>query len=251
MSTAERISPAAAEQMRRVISEADGGEVVFVCHTDEHMRIVRATAVAHGSLENVAAPMEHLGGADVVVHNHPTGSLLPSRADTAIAAQLADAGIGSYIVDNEVSDLRVLCEPFAPRELEPIDSDELAALIDRDGPLHDLIDDYEPRESQISMVRDVAEAFNEDQVIAVEAGTGVGKSYAYLIPALAWAARNEERVVIATATINLQQQLVEKDIPTVQRLTGPGGPGEGARQLPVPQTACRIGRGTRPLPGIR
>ena len=57
--------------------------------------------------------------------------------------------------------------------------------------------------------------FNDGGVLAAEAGTGVGKSFAYLIPALAWAARNKERVVVSTATINLQQQLTEKDIPLV------------------------------------
>ena len=220
MGIAERISPEAADEMRRLVAEADGGEVVFLCHTDEAMRIVRATVVASGSLENVAAPMEHLASADIVVHNHPSGSLLPSRADTAVAAQLADQGIGSYIVDNSISDVRVLCEPFAPREIERIDVDSVAALLDQGGPLEELITEYEPRDSQISMARDVAASFNDDEIAAVEAGTGVGKSYAYLIPVLMWAAQNEERVVIATATINLQQQLIEKDIPTVKQLTG-------------------------------
>ncbi len=56
-------------------------------------------------------------------------------------------------------------------------------------------------------------AFNEDGIVMAEAGTGVGKSFAYLVPALLWASRNKERVVVSTATINLQQQLFENDIP--------------------------------------
>jgi ATP-dependent DNA helicase DinG len=220
MKIEDRFSPETLEYIRSAIREADGGEITFACHVDDQLRITEAIAVAHGSLESVAAPSKHLSRADVVVHNHPSGILMPSNADTAVASELADSSVGSYIVNNDVNDIRVLCEPFPPQEAVPLDETELAALIDRDGPLEQLIDAYEPRESQVSMVREVAQAFNNGEILAVEAGTGVGKSYAYLVPALVWAAHNEERVVISTATINLQQQLVEKDIPTVKRLTG-------------------------------
>jgi ATP-dependent DNA helicase DinG len=50
----------------------------------------------------------------------------------------------------------------------------------------------------------------------LEAGTGVGKSFAYLIPALAWARRNNERTVVSTNTINLQEQLIGKDLPMLR-----------------------------------
>ena len=53
-----------------------------------------------------------------------------------------------------------------------------------------------------------------------EAGTGVGKSFAYLIPAILWSVQNKERIVISTGTINLQQQIFEKDIPFAQKITG-------------------------------
>jgi ATP-dependent DNA helicase DinG len=69
-------------------------------------------------------------------------------------------------------------------------------------------------------VRLVSRAFNEDAVVCAEAGTGVGKSFAYLLPSMAWAVANDERVVISTATINLQQQLFDKDIPLVASAMG-------------------------------
>ncbi|HET6486114.1 MAG TPA: helicase C-terminal domain-containing protein, partial [Spirochaetia bacterium] len=77
---------------------------------------------------------------------------------------------------------------------------------------------YENRESQVEMLKLVCRAFNGDELCAAEAGTGVGKSLAYLLPSLSWALQNGERVVISTNTINLQQQLVEKDIPLVKRI---------------------------------
>jgi DNA polymerase-3 subunit epsilon/ATP-dependent DNA helicase DinG len=63
------------------------------------------------------------------------------------------------------------------------------------------------------MLRAVADAFSQQKHLMVEAGTGTGKSLAYLIPAAAWALQNGERVVISTNTIALQDQLVNKDIP--------------------------------------
>jgi ATP-dependent DNA helicase DinG len=65
----------------------------------------------------------------------------------------------------------------------------------------------------------VGEAFNSGRLAVIEAGTGTGKSLAYLVPAILWALNNEERVVISTNTINLQEQLIRKDIPFLQRST--------------------------------
>ena len=65
------------------------------------------------------------------------------------------------------------------------------------------------------MARSVAEAINEGQRLIVEAGTGVGKSLAYLLPAALYALENGRRVVVSTNTINLQEQLIAKDIPTL------------------------------------
>ena len=68
------------------------------------------------------------------------------------------------------------------------------------------------------MLASVTGAFNESTHLMVEAGTGTGKSMAYLIPAIYWAVQNGERVVISTNTINLQDQLLNKDIPVLQQI---------------------------------
>ena len=215
-----RISQEVAWAMRAAIDESDGAEVLFVCDTDSDMLVTAARVVARGAPEMVAAPMDHIRRGQIAIHNHPSGVLQPSAADVSVAAELADSGVGSYIVNNDVTELIVVCEPFEPEHLEPLDIEGLVALIDSGGALSDLMPDFEPRASQIAMLEKVAAAFNDDELIAVEAGTGVGKSFAYLLPAIAWAATNNERVVVSTATINLQQQLVDKDIPSVQKLLG-------------------------------
>jgi ATP-dependent DNA helicase DinG len=82
---------------------------------------------------------------------------------------------------------------------------------------------YVYREGQKGMAREVFRALEHPRgYLLAEAGTGVGKSYAYLAPAIE-AARGGKKIVIATANINLQHQLVEKDLPTLQELMGWGG----------------------------
>ena len=71
------------------------------------------------------------------------------------------------------------------------------------------------------MVVAVARALNEEQQLIVEAGTGTGKSLAYLVPAACYAIANNERVLVSTATINLQDQLAKKDIPAVEAFLAP------------------------------
>jgi len=77
---------------------------------------------------------------------------------------------------------------------------------------------YEYREGQIEMANRVAKAFEEKKHLIVEAGTGTGKTLAYLIPAIAAALGRNKRIIISTGTKNLQEQLMEKDIPFLQKI---------------------------------
>ncbi|MGD8865462.1 MAG: helicase C-terminal domain-containing protein, partial [Anaerolineales bacterium] len=99
------------------------------------------------------------------------------------------------------------------RSIEPIDVEELSAVFEPGGRFSDSFEGYENRPQQISMARAVTHALNESKHLLVEAGTGTGKSMAYLAPAYAWASTNGQRVVISTNTLNLQDQLIHKDIP--------------------------------------
>ncbi|MDF1500700.1 MAG: helicase C-terminal domain-containing protein [Anaerolineales bacterium] len=118
------------------------------------------------------------------------------------------------------SDLQLFPVPTKPagglkpaRQIEPLDVEEIAAIFEPGGSFSQSFEGYENRPQQINMARAVTEALNESKHLLVEAGTGTGKSMAYLGPAYAWAAQNGERVVISTNTINLQDQLIHKDIP--------------------------------------
>jgi ATP-dependent DNA helicase DinG len=79
-------------------------------------------------------------------------------------------------------------------------------------------DNYEHRPGQIKMAEEIVRAFEEKRHLVVEAGTGTGKTLAYLVPAIAAALSTKKRVIISTGTKNLQEQLMEKDIPFLQNV---------------------------------
>ncbi|MBA2736632.1 MAG: DEAD/DEAH box helicase, partial [Pyrinomonadaceae bacterium] len=78
--------------------------------------------------------------------------------------------------------------------------------------------DYEHRHGQIKMADAVLRAFEQKKHLIVEAGTGTGKTLAYLVPAIAYSLAKNKRVIISTGTKNLQEQLMEKDIPFLQKV---------------------------------
>ena len=95
----------------------------------------------------------------------------------------------------------------------PLDIEDISSRLEYGGPFASYFDSFESRPQQIEMLRAIARAFSQGQHLMVEAGTGTGKSFAYLIPAVEWALTNSTRVVISTNTITLQDQLIKKDIP--------------------------------------
>jgi ATP-dependent DNA helicase DinG len=95
----------------------------------------------------------------------------------------------------------------------PLDIDEVASLLEQGGAFSRHFPEFEYRPQQVEMLRGVTQALSQHRHLMVEAGTGTGKSMAYLIPAALWALKNNRRVVISTNTINLQDQLINKDIP--------------------------------------
>jgi DNA polymerase-3 subunit epsilon/ATP-dependent DNA helicase DinG len=122
--------------------------------------------------------------------------------------------VSSQNIGGLFSNAKKIFPPLSPvKEPIPLNVDEAAAMIEEGGPFADYYENFEQRSEQIAMLRSVAEALSTGQHLLVEAGTGTGKSYAYLIPAAMWASTNGLRVVVSTNTINLQDQLITKDLP--------------------------------------
>lgn len=216
----QTFSSSAIEEMRQAILEAGGNEVFFLGHTDDQRRVVGVEILARGSREAVPAILQACRYGDVVIHNHPSGVLVPSTADLEIAGRLGALGVGFHIVDNPVDNVYRVVEAFLPRSRQLLDPGKIAAHLGPEGSIARALAGYEERPEQLRMAFAVGEAFNGDRLAVIEAGTGTGKSLAYLVPALLWSLANEERVVVSTNTINLQEQLIRKDLPLLQRATG-------------------------------
>ncbi len=141
------------------------------------------------------------------------GQVLKARSkDAMLGVSLKLSQFKGFAPDD-----RILDQPLTPaKELTALNEDEVAANLEFGGPLSRHFESFEQRPQQVEMCRAVTHAFSQNQHLLTEAGTGTGKSLAYLIPAALWAMKNGTRVVISTNTINLQDQLIKKDIPDLK-----------------------------------
>ena len=120
---------------------------------------------------------------------------------------------------------------------------ESATLHLRKGGTLGTMSGYEERPGQIDMSGAIVRAFNEREHLMVEAGTGVGKSLAYLVPSILWSWTNDTPVVISTATRNLQSQLINSDIPKALKILNPSAVHLSSPPPPRFKVALLKGRG--------
>ena len=213
----KRIAPSVCREMQEAIAATEGREVFFAGSLDGGGRITSVRVCSRGNAGAVPALTTGLAVREVVIHNHPSGELSPSDADLSLASMYSTHGHGVYIVDNEVTRVYVVVEPFLAGDTAPLDVSKLRHTFSPSGPLARALPRFEVRPQQAQMMEVVSRAFNEERTAVVEAPTGVGKTLAYLLPAVAWAVQNKERVVMSTRTINLQEQIILKDVPLLQR----------------------------------
>ncbi len=218
-----RLSTKAAASIRTSIRLHGGNEVCFVCTVDEDGVIVTARKVAAGDVSSVLALPGVAERGEMLLHNHPSGELTPSDADMEVAYRFHGNGIGFGIVDNDATRVYVVAEIPKGKQIVAVDPDVVDVTLGPYGQIAQAMRllhgarEYEDRPSQRAMAADVTAAYNDGGVSLLEAGTGVGKSLGYLVPALRWAAANGERTIVSTNTITLQEQLVAKDLPFLQK----------------------------------
>ncbi len=209
--------PEVRREIVAAIQETGGAEVFFGASANAAGKVTGVEVLARGDGDEVPAMLASLDLWDLVIHNHPSGEIRPSKADLNVAAAVGAAGKGFAIVDNRAECMYVVVEPPLPSEKTPVAPEEIERFFGADGPLARTVGDYESRPGQLAMALSVAEAFNGEKVCAVEAGTGSGKSFAYLVPAIMYSKANHVRIIVATGTINLQEQLIGKDLPVLHR----------------------------------
>ncbi|MDP6439365.1 MAG: helicase C-terminal domain-containing protein [Candidatus Brocadiia bacterium] len=147
-------------------------------------------------------------------------------------AAAANEGAGFALSSGEVAApgefLRAHREIFAraqkykapePRD-DALSTDKLCDMFADAGAVGRHLPGYEQRDEQVAMAREVCEALGGPHHLLCEAGTGTGKSMAYLLPGIAWACQNEDKVIVSTNTKNLQEQLYRKDLPFLHELVG-------------------------------
>ncbi|GLC26380.1 helicase C-terminal domain-containing protein [Roseisolibacter agri] len=213
LSSDGRLSRPAAAAIRAAIALAGGREVCFACTLDEGGVVRSARVVARGDIKSVLALPGFAERGEMLVHNHPSGLLEPSGADLAVASRVYENGVGFGIVDNAATELYVVVEVPRAKATVDVDPDSIDNDLGPHGAIARRLRRYEDRPAQRAMASQIATLFNDGGVGLLEAGTGVGKSMGYLVPALRWAAANGERTIVSTNTINLQEQLVGKDLP--------------------------------------
>lgn len=202
--------------MRKAIVDAYGNEVYFGINFNAYGILDYIEVMARGNKDSVPAIISLSLEFDAVIHNHPSGQLTPSRPDLAIASELGNnAGVGFYIVNNDVDEYYEVVKPIKAENIKTIDVPDTLYMFTENGTLSKLLKKYEYRQEQTELVEATIESFNNNKHLISEAGTGIGKSFAYLVPALLWLKENKTRIVISTNTINLQEQIISKDIPSI------------------------------------
>ena len=219
------IQPDIIERMRDEIADSlkenpAGVAMLWVGQANDDGIVNELSRAAHGTAKMLPALFPHMVCGHIVIHKYPDGNLNPSGADRHMASFLGKQGISFIIVDDEVLRINVITDAVSSRQNKSLDIDELTAMLEPQGELSKQLVSYEPRKEQIELLRLVCESFNTAHQLIAEAGTGVGKSLAYLLPAMKWASTHKERVLVSTATIALQQQLLDKDIPLVAQILG-------------------------------
>ena len=214
-------APGIRQKISDEIEKAGDNEVFFLGRIDDQGLLDETLVVARGSSTAVPVFLSRAEeGFQVLIHNHPGGDLTPSPADLSIAAEAGARRLGFFIVSNDGGRVNRVVEPFPEQEESPVEEKEIEDIFCSGGVFSSSIPDFEERPGQVEMSKSVARALNDGDVAALEAGTGVGKSYAYLVPAILWAVKNNSRVVVSTATISLGEQLVHRDLPTLHRVLG-------------------------------
>ncbi|MBE9503559.1 MAG: DEAD/DEAH box helicase family protein [Proteobacteria bacterium] len=206
--------------LRSEIEAVQGKEVLFLGTVTPDKKISLLTVVARGNLSSAPAILKDVRYGKVLIHNHPSGQLEPSDMDIQIASYIGELGAGFIIINNKANQFYTVVPPSSEEKVHFLDPEEVLSNIRPGSSMSTALESYEERKEQIEMTQEVVEAFNSQKIALIEAGTGIGKSIAYLVPSILWALKNGERVVVSTNTINLQEQLIFKDIPFLQKTLG-------------------------------
>jgi len=192
----------------------------------EHPRLHRAledaevTAKVFHALNGVALNMDagllfELGRLHALAQKH-LARLFQRLYETKSQLNIHTDRVTPYLESEATGErLGTAADTHVRMETPTVDEEAVNSFFNEEGPLSQVIEHYRYRPQQAEMARAVVQALNGRRNLVVEGGTGVGKSMAYLFPSLLFALENRARVVVSTNTINLQEQLMAKDLPAL------------------------------------
>ena len=205
------ISPDVVSFIKTKIEENPSNQMFFLGTPDASMIVTSALATEEINFDSISS-------GTIVITNHASGALDITDTEEKILQCLEAKDCGLFIVDNDLAAIKAVRDIVGKNVQKSAKSMfSINDVLGENGLLASCMEDYEVRHGQIEMAQAIEDALNREERLIVEAGTGTGKSMAYLIPALIWARNNESKVVVSTNTINLQEQLMKKDIPMLSK----------------------------------
>ncbi|MGL4946301.1 MAG: ATP-dependent DNA helicase [Cetobacterium sp.] len=215
MNIEEKISLEARDKIKLEIKNTNKDEIYFKGISDENGVVINVEVLVKKNKNTVAAILKPMKKGEVIIQHHSGLHLYPSDEEVEIALAYSNKLDGaSYIVNDEVTEIYVIVE-LLQKINEKIN---IKPYFEKKGLLAGAFDEFEYRKEQLEMAEIIEKGLNTETKVIVEAGTGTGKTLAYLIPAIEWSIKNKKRVVISTNTINLQEQLLNKDIPIAKKV---------------------------------
>lgn len=215
MDIKDRFSKESLQTIKKYLEEQNNKSMIFKATFDENEKIQKPFFLSLYKKKSFEETLTKVGKNEVVIRTTKPNQLYPSDMELELSEELyTRRNIAYCLLSSDLDDFYFV-QDIDRIFLEEIDIENYFA---KDGILAKEIKGFEYRQEQEEMAQYIQEAINEDRKIIVEAGTGTGKTLAYLIPAIKWAVVNKKKVIIATNTINLQEQLLLKDIPLAKSI---------------------------------
>ena len=215
MDIRDRFSEESLQTIKKYLEEHNNKSMIFKATFDEDEKIQKPFFLSLYKKKNFEETLTKVSKNEVVIRTTKPNQLYPSDMELELSEELyTRRNIAYCLLSSDLDDFYFV-QDIDRIFLEEIDIENYFA---KDGILAKEIKGFEYRQEQEEMAQYIQDAINEDRKIIVEAGTGTGKTLAYLIPSIKWAVTNKKKVIIATNTINLQEQLLLKDIPLAKSI---------------------------------
>ena len=215
MDIKDRFSEESLQTIKKYLEEQNNKSMIFKATFDEDELIQEPFFLSLYKKKSFEETLTKVARNEVVIRTTKPNQLYPSDMELELSEELyTRRNIAYCLLSSDLDDFYFV-QDIDRIFLEDID---IKNYFSKDGILAKEIKGFEYRQEQEEMAQYIQEAINEDKKIIVEAGTGTGKTLAYLIPAIKWAVVNKKKVIIATNTINLQEQLLLKDIPLAKSI---------------------------------